>query len=752
MISSTRDLARAEDSQRALDLSMKIRVLRDARTENGRIPRIFTGATGTPIPNSPREMWVMFDYLRPDLLRAAGVATFDAWVANHLRPHTRLEMKPTGTGFAPRTRITQFVNVPEMSRMWRQMADLVTRDDLDVTLPALAGGARHTVALPRTAEQTRYAQHLDARVAAIKSGAVRPEDDNMLAVTGDGRKAALDPRLVGLPAPLDGGRPTALVREILRIHQATAGRRYIDDTGTPSPTPGGLQIVFCDQSTPKAGQWTVYRQIRDELLAAGMDPERVRFIHDAAPGAQRAELFAACRDGRVSVLIGSTAKLGTGANIQSRAVAEHHVDVPWRPADLEQREGRVIRQGNQNDTVEIWTYVTENSFDAFSWTLVATKAAFIAQIKNGTTARHVEADDYDAASYEQIAAISSGDPRIMQRYQLGIDLARLERLERAHHAEQRSLSYEARSLTAHADALTDAVEHHQPTVEALTPTTGDAFTMTINGRQHTDRADAGRDLFHLIAANNPEPGTVRRVDQIIGRLGGLELRMHADPVLHHKIHLSFPALEPVNQASTIHGEAAYVETADLNSATTPGLGLIRRLEHHLLAVPAKLEQMRDSLAAAPTRIAETDALIGAPFPQQDELAGTRARIRVLDAELTTPTADSIDPPPPRWLTQLPEDQAAQLIWGPRLHRLHPDGAGTAADLKPGDVLAAATSTGHPRVITHLTGYSTRAITTTELGGHSESVTSKRRTTGIGIVARRRDNLAPIETAIADAPL
>ena len=162
--------------------------------------------------------------------------------------------------------------------------------------------------------------------------------------------------------------------------------------------------------------------------------------------------------------------------------------------------------------------------------------------------------------------------------------------------------------------------------------------------------------------------------------------------------------------------------------------------------------MKGSLAAAPTRVAETRALIGAVFPQQDELAGTRARIRVLDAELTTPTTDSIDPPPPRWLTQLPEDQAAQLIWGPRLHRLHPDGAGTAADLKPGDILAAATSTGHPRVITHLTGYSTRAITTTELGGHRETVTTKRRTTGIGIVARCRDNLAPIETAIADAPL
>jgi len=162
--------------------------------------------------------------------------------------------------------------------------------------------------------------------------------------------------------------------------------------------------------------------------------------------------------------------------------------------------------------------------------------------------------------------------------------------------------------------------------------------------------------------------------------------------------------------------------------------------------------MKGSLAAAPTRVAETRALIGAVFPQQDELARTRASIRVLDAELTTPTAESIDPPPPRWLTQLPEDQAAQLIWGPRLHRLHPDGAGTVADLKPGDVLAAATSTGQPRVITHLTGYSTRAITTTELGGHRETVTSKRRTTGIGIVARRRDNLAPIETAIADAPL
>ena len=450
VLSGTRDLARPDEPQRAMDLSMKLQVLREVRDDH----RAATFATGTPIPNSPREMWVMLDYLRPDLLKAAGVEHFDAWAANHLRPETRLEMKITGAGFAPRTRITRFVNVPEMTRMWRQMADQVTRDNLDVQLPTLPPGGRSTTAIPRSAEQAAYSAALESRADAVRSGAVKPDQDNILKISSDGRKAALDQRLVALPPDPAGGRLAAATRAIMRLHESTKDRVYTDEDGRPSPRTGGLQIVFCDQSTPKPGQWNVYTALRDDLTDAGMPRDRIRFIHEASSDAQRADLFAAARDGRIHVLIGSTHKMGTGANIQARAVGLHHLDVPWRPSDLEQREGRILRQGNQNTRygpVQIHTYVTESTFDAFSWNLVTGKARFIAQVKNGGTARHVDADDADTLSFEQITALSAGDPRILERHQLGVDAARLGRLQRAHTDEQHRVAFELHGLQARHD-------------------------------------------------------------------------------------------------------------------------------------------------------------------------------------------------------------------------------------------------------------------------------------------------------------
>lgn len=746
VISSTRDLARDKDSQRALDLSVKMRVLRQQRAAEGRSERIATFATGTPIPNSPREMWVMLNYLRPDLLAHAAVDTFDAWAANHLRPQTRLEMKPTGSGFQPKTRITQFVNVPEMSQMWRQMADLVTRADLDVSLPTLTGGGRQTVALDRTDAQADYAAVLEARAAAVKLGMVDPKDDNMLAITGDGRKAALDPRLVGLPVSDDGGRPTAVVEQIMRIHHATGGNRYLDDNKEPHPRPGGLQVVFLDQSTPKPGQWTMYRQIKDELVAAGLHPDQVRFIHDAPPGPARTELFAACRDGRVSVLIGSTAKLGTGANIQSRLTALHHVDVPWRPADLEQREGRILRPGNQNTDVEIWTYVTENSFDAFSWNLVAVKANFIAQIKNGTTSRHVDADDSDAVSFDLIAAISSGDPRIMERYQLGIDLQALERLERAHHTEQRSLHGELRGIAATTAALHDAINLGEQAHRATTPTAGDAFGISIDGRHFTERADAGRALFHLLAARTITGKVTRSTDEIIAQLGGHDVRMRSFQG-GDTITLSFPAFtDPAGYLDSY----TRVYLGDL-SGTNPGLGLIRRLENTLADLPHDVDQLRARVRELPGRITELEQLVGAPFDRADDLAGIRTRIRTLDAELADPEpAGQLDPPPPPWLQQLPPGQQDGLLWGPRLRRVHPDSTLPVKELKVGDILAGT----EPRRITAITGWSTRQITTEPLTSSPDNDAtkdlSKRGDTTVGVVARDRSQLPDIYLAIADS--
>lgn len=748
VVSNTRDLARDKDSQRSLDLALKMQVLRRRRAEDGRPDRIATFATGTPVPNSPREMWVMLDFLRPDLLRQAGVEHFDAWAANHLRPQTRLEMKPTGGGFAPKTRITQFVNVPEMSRMWRQMADLVTRDDLPVKLPTLAGGNRITINAPRTPEQAAFAQVLEARAQAVKLRTVRPDEDNILAIGTAGRRAALDQRLVGLPAPADGGRPTAVAEQILRIWRATRDRAYTGQDGQPAPNTGGLQVVFLDQSTPQPGRWSVYRQLQDELTAAGMPRDQVRFIHDADAGQARTDLFTACRDGRVSVLIGSTAKLGTGANIQDRMVALHHVDVPWRPADLEQREGRILRSGNQNDQVEIITYVTENSYDAFSWNLVSTKASFIARIKNGTTARHVDTDDADTASYEQIAAISSGDPRVMERYQLGVDLSALERLDRAHRAEQRSLATEAASLAARLDALAGTIDFARNAVQASIPTAGDQFAAIIDGRHTTKRAEAGLALYHAVAANMERPGRARRTDRVIGSLGGHELRLTAraaDPGLA----LSLPSL--ADPAGRINNALYQLTPSSLATGeASPGLGAIRRIENLIAALPAHIATWEAELAAGPAQLTEIRALVGAEFPRAGELADIRARITVLDQELAATGSDpNLDPPPPSWAQALPAQDRDQLVWGPRLHRVTADYALAVTDLGIGDVLAAPSTASNPRQITHIDHGNPVKLTVTDLVTGVETVLSKRAATIVGVAARHRDNLNDLEQAIAD---
>lgn len=749
VLSSTPDLARSEDSQRAMDLSMKLQVIRTTREDAGQTDRVATFATGTPIANSPREMWVMLEYLRPDLLEHAGVGAFDAWVANHLRPQTRLEMKPTGSGFQPRTRITQFVNVPEMSQMWRQMADLVTRENLPVKLPDIVSGSRQTVALPRTDFQAAYAEVLDKRVEAVKLGMVEPTEDNMLAITGDGRKAALDQRLVGEGAPADGGRPTAVANKILDIHTNTRSRQFLDDDGNPHPRPGGLQIVFLDQSTPKKnGDWTVYRQLRDELIAGGIPADQVRFIHDSEPGRERTELFAACNDGRVAVLIGSTGKLGTGANIQNRALALHHVDVPWRPADLEQREGRIIRQKNQNDTVEIWTYVTESSFDAFSWNLVAVKAGFIGQIKNGTTSRHVDADDSDTISFEQIAAISSGDPRVLERYQLGQDLGRLERLERAHIAQSRNRQFELRTAQASVDLLEATLDAVITKAATITPTDGDQFAFYLDhtGRTYRNRREAGTAIAHHIAA---QPGR-RDISFRIGKLGGQDITFNKNAI-GDQFHLTINGWGPGTSSPSI-----VLAMSDLQEGGDRlGAGLVTRLENLVAScttMPAKAQATLDRHRKA---ITDLQALTGDDaFPDATKLAETRLRIRKLDTELSIAANQvNLDPPPPGWMDAIPEADRANLVWGPRLDRLHPDGASTYGDIHKGDILASQSANSPIKRVLEAYGH-TRTIMWEPLGADPDTEPfklSKRSTTAVGVLARHRDGLTPIELAIADAP-
>ncbi|MGO9973429.1 MAG: helicase-related protein, partial [Solirubrobacteraceae bacterium] len=411
-VSNIRD-ASIEGSKRASDLHMKLEYLRSRHGQ-----RVATLATATPIANSITEAHVMQRYLRPDLLRAAGVEDFDAWAATFGELVTEIEMAPTGGGsYRMHTRFARFTNVPEILKLWHVFADVRTTEDLNLAVPQIAvrgDGKRvaETIVIDSTPDVRAYIEQLGHRAEQVRSGAVRPEEDNMLKICTDGRKAALDMRLAtGQPTPGTSKLDVAS-RQIARIWGEHRDQRYTDpETGQLSPVPGAFQIVFCDLGTPSSAGWNAYDELREQLAAHGVPRAAVRFIHEASNTAEKARLFAACRAGNVAVLIGSTEKMGVGTNMQNRAVAIHHLDCPWRPADIEQRDGRGIRQGNQNTEIGIYRYVVEGSFDSYSWQTVERKAKFITQVMRGRLdLRSIEDIGDNALSFQEVKALASGDP------------------------------------------------------------------------------------------------------------------------------------------------------------------------------------------------------------------------------------------------------------------------------------------------------------------------------------------------------
>jgi len=329
-------------------------------------------ATATPIANSIAEAYVMQRYLRPDVLDAAGLTDFDVWAATFGEVSTDLELSPDGSRYRMQSRFAKFRNVPELLRMWHLSADIKTAEDLDLPTPGIAGGKPETVVVPASTELTEFMRSLAARADQVQAKAVDPKEDNMLRVATHGRMAALDLRL--LPPELtdaarrlrDTEQPKldVVAERIAAIHHRHADRAYPNH-----PVPGALQLVFCDLGTPSSAGWNAYRELRGLLAARGVAAEPVRFMHEARNDREKGELFAAARTGRIAVLVGSTEKMGVGTNVQARAVALHHIDCPWRPADLAQRDGRILRQGNLNEQVEILRYVTEGSFDGYLWLL-----------------------------------------------------------------------------------------------------------------------------------------------------------------------------------------------------------------------------------------------------------------------------------------------------------------------------------------------------------------------------------------------
>lgn len=632
--SNIQDVA-VDGSQRATDLHMKLHALRKKAGPRG---RVMTGATATPIANSMGEAWVMQRYLRPDLLIDAGLTDFDAWAATFGRTVSKLEMRPAGDGFRVKDRFAAFDNLPELLAMWHVPADVKTAKDLNLPTPPIAVGSDGTrspeiVAVPMSAAQQDFMTRLAKRSELVQKRMVAPSEDNMLRISSHGRMAGLDVRLlpdteVGpealIPALFD--QPTKIQVAAGRI--AGIWREHREDRFAGSERPGALQIVFCDLGTPSAEKWNVYDGLRDELAERGMDPARVRFVHEANNDEKKGRLFAACRAGEVDVLIGSTSKMGVGTNIQTRAVALHHLDCPWRPADVEQREGRIVRQGNQNPEVQIIRYVTEGSFDGYMWQTVARKAAFIDQVMHGQldqrSAEDLDNGDGEQFDYATITAVASGNPLLLERAEAQAEFDKLHRLSVGHERAQAHMRSTVHDLDRRIRITEDVIPRLQAAVSAIRPTRGDQFRSVVGGVPHTERPRAADALRARITSAMEGMAWHQREAAIpdLVRLGGhvfdctLERGIKSTP----RFMLQVRGVEDV---ARIGGDAELLD----------GNGMVTRLENLIASLPALVESKEHMLVQLRTDREEAQRNLGAPFARADELAAADRRLKEIEGVL-----------------------------------------------------------------------------------------------------------------------
>jgi N12 class adenine-specific DNA methylase/SAM-dependent methyltransferase len=641
-IATSIDGVATKGSRRAQDLDAKLWALRRLHG-----PRTVAFATATPVSNSMAELWVMQSYLQPDVLDAAGVRVFDSWAATFGRTHTALELAPDGASYRMKTRFARFQNVPELLGLYHQVADVRTAEDLGLPTPELAGGKAETVVVPPSDTLRRYVTELADRAQAVQTGQVESDEDNMLKVTGDGRRAALDLRLVGEDPDPAGGKIAAAARRIAATYEATRDRAYRDARGEPAHRPGALQLVFCDVSTPAAEGWNAYDELRHELARRGVPGDAVRYMQDAKTHQAKASLFAACRDGQVAVLIGSTETMGVGTNVQARLVALHHLDVPWRPADIEQRDGRGLRQGNQNPSIEIVRYVTEGSFDTYMWQTLERKATFISQVSAGNLAER-EIDDLgeQVLSFAEIKALATGDPRIMEKAGVDSDIARLARLERAHHDDQQRLRTLRATAEDRAVTLVARADRVAAVVERTTITSGDRFAMTVDGRRHIKRADAGEHLRGVLAARLAATAPETNVEHpAVAQLAGLDVDAHTITVIENEVRVLVPDTEI---------DLRFVED---EWRTVDSAMLVHRLERRIQRLPDVAASLRADAQAATEEATRADALLGKPWDHTDRLARLRRRQQELDEALTATDADAAQPAP------VPPTDSARLRQG-----------------------------------------------------------------------------------------
>ena len=615
------------DAQKSSDMLLKCRYIDELTHGKG-----VTFATGTPISNSMTELYTMMRYLQHDMLKRNSLTHFDCWASAFGETTTAIELAPEGTGYRARTRFAKFFNLPELMNLFREAADIKTADQLNLPTPT---AVYHTEVTQPTALQQQMVQELSERAAKVHSGAIAPTEDNMLKITSDGRKLGLDQRVINPDLPDDPNSKVNLcVDNIHRIWQdgqtekltqlvfcdlstpkgkaAQSGR--IAAKGTDSPELHALEAAIDAETEPEEPPFTIYDDIREKLVARGIPREQIAFIHEANTEVRKKELFAKVRSGQVRVLMGSTFKMGAGMNVQDRLVALHDLDCPWRPGDLEQRSGRIIRQGNRNKEVHIYRYVTESTFDAYLWQTVENKQKFISQIMTSKSpVRSCEDIDEAALSYAEIKALCAGDERIREKMDLDVDVARLRLMKANHQSQQYRLEDNIlRHFPAQIEenkGFLSGFEADMRTLEAH-PHPKDGFAgMEVKGDFLTDKDNAGAAILEAFKdAKGLEPVP-------IGSYRGFAMSLTVENFGKDFI-------------LTLKGKMSH--RVELGKDAR---GNLVRIDNALAQMPERYKTVQGRLENVQAQLATAKAELGKPFPQEAELKEKSARLAELNAEL-----------------------------------------------------------------------------------------------------------------------
>ena len=581
------------ESQKSTDMFLKCRYMDELTGGRGVI-----FATGTPVSNSMTELYTMQRYLQYGTLEKMGLIHFDAWASTFGETVTAIELAPEGTGYRARTRFAKFFNLPELMAMFKEVADIKTADQLHLPVP---NAHYETMAVKPSVYQEEMVEALSERASKVHSGAVDPKEDNMLRITSDGRKLGLDQRLMNPLLPDEpGSKVNACMENILRIYKEGDAQKL-------------TQLVFCDLSTPHGdGSFNVYDDIRDKLVASGIPKEEIQFIHDADTEIKKKELFAKVRSGQVRILFGSTQKLGAGTNVQDRLIALHDLDAPWRPGDLEQRAGRIVRQGNMNPDVHIYRYVTEKSFDSYLWQTIENKQRFISQIMSSKSpVRACDDVDETALSYAEIKALCAGDPRIREKMDLDIEVAKLRLMKADYQSNQFKL--EDQILKQYPEEIRQAQERakgYQADMALLEahPLPKDGFVgMAIKGKRIADKEAAGKMLL--------EACRLSPHDMELGEYRGMKMTVDYDSY-RQEVKL------------ILRGEMSHTVTMG-----TDVYGNLTRIENALANMPQKLEKAEERIAELERQTEQAKAELGKPFAQEKELEAKAARLAELNAAL-----------------------------------------------------------------------------------------------------------------------